>query len=143
VGGATQRTRLLDAALALFARQSIAETTLGAIAKEAGVTPAMVHYYFRTRDQLLDVLIDERFVPLHMALGGAFEENLDDPVVAVTQLTRRSWILQPNTHGSLRYGCAKSSARAGYCGNVCTNDLATSIIGRRSNASGDGRRRGI
>ncbi|TAL98005.1 MAG: TetR/AcrR family transcriptional regulator [Paraburkholderia sp.] len=88
-GGPGQRTRLLDVALALFARQGIVDTTLGAIAREAGVTPAMVHYYFKTRDQLLDVLIDERFMPLRTALGGAFEANPDDPVAAITHLARR------------------------------------------------------
>jgi AcrR family transcriptional regulator len=84
-----QRARLLDVALSLFARQGIVDTTLGAIAREAGYTPAMVHYYFKTRDQLIDVLIDERFAPLRTALGGAFRENGDDPVAAITELARR------------------------------------------------------
>lgn len=87
--GPEQRTRLLDTALALFARQGILDTTLGAIAREAGVTPAMVHYYFKTRDQLLDVLIDERFLPLRASIGGAFEAYPDDPVAAITQLAQR------------------------------------------------------
>jgi AcrR family transcriptional regulator len=86
--GPEQRARLLDAALTVFARQGIVDTTLGAIAREAGFTPAMVHYYFKTRDQLLDVLIDERFLPLRAAIGGAFEANPDDPVAAITQLAR-------------------------------------------------------
>jgi AcrR family transcriptional regulator len=87
--GPEQRTRLLDTALNLFARQGIVDTTLGAIAREAGFTPAMVHYYFKTRDQLLDVLIEERFLPLRKAIGGAFEANPDDPVAAITQLAQR------------------------------------------------------
>jgi AcrR family transcriptional regulator len=87
--GAEQRSRLLDAALALFARQGIVDTTLGEIAREAGFTPAMMHYYFKTRDQLLDVLIDERFAPLRAGLGMPFQENPDDPVAAITQLTQR------------------------------------------------------
>lgn len=86
--GPEQRTRLLDVALVLFARQGIVDTTLGAIAREAGYTPAMVHYYFKTRDQLLDVLIDERFLPLRAALTGAFTANGGDPVAAITQLAR-------------------------------------------------------
>jgi len=86
--GPEQRARLLDAALVLFARQGIVDTSLGAIAREAGFTPAMVHYYFKTRDQLLDVLIDERFLPLRTAIGGAFEANPDDPVAAITQMAR-------------------------------------------------------
>src|ERR1700761_3521303 len=87
--GPEQRARLLDAALTLFARQGIVDTTLGAIAREAGFTPAMVHYYFKTRDQLLDVLIDERFLPLRAALGSPFQNHPDDPVAAITQLARR------------------------------------------------------
>ncbi|HZZ04185.1 TetR/AcrR family transcriptional regulator [Paraburkholderia sp.] len=87
--GPEQRSRLLDAALALFARQGIVDTTLGEIAREAGFTPAMMHYYFKTRDQLLDVLIDERFAPLRAALGVPFQEHPDDPVAAITQLARR------------------------------------------------------
>ena len=77
------RALLLDVALVLFARQGIMETTLGAIAREAGVTPAMVHYYFKTRDQLLDVLIDERFVPLRAELGRAFADSDAEPAEAL------------------------------------------------------------
>jgi AcrR family transcriptional regulator len=84
-----QRARLLDAALTLFAKQGIVETSLGEIAREAGFTPAMVHYYFKTRDQLLDVLIDECFEPLRASLGLPFQENPDDPVAAITQFTER------------------------------------------------------
>lgn len=61
---AGQRARLLDASLALFARQGIASTSLNRVAREAGVTPALVHYYFGNREQLLDVLVSERLLPL-------------------------------------------------------------------------------
>ena len=78
--GEQAREQLLDIALELFARQGIGETTLGAIAREAGVTPAMVHYYFKTRDQLLDMLIDERFVPLRAELARVFNDPDSEPV---------------------------------------------------------------
>jgi AcrR family transcriptional regulator len=78
--GDQARAQLLDIALELFARQGIVETTLGAIAREAGVTPAMVHYYFKTRDQLLDMLIDERFVPLRAELARVFNDPHSEPV---------------------------------------------------------------
>ncbi len=87
--GPEQRGRLLDVALALFAERGILDTTLGEIAREAGFTPAMVHYYFKTRDQLLDVLIDERFVPLRAELGSPFREHPDDPVAAIAHLAQR------------------------------------------------------
>lgn len=89
VGGAEQRARLIEASLALFSRQGMLDTSLAAIAREAGVTPAMVHYYFKTRDQLIDVIIDERFVPLRQAFGGIFEVHPDNPVAALTALAQR------------------------------------------------------
>jgi AcrR family transcriptional regulator len=54
------RAQLLDAALTLFAEQGVAGTTLAGIAARAGVTPAMVHYYFSNRDRLLDAVAQER-----------------------------------------------------------------------------------
>ena len=54
------RELLLDAAVTLFAQQGIAATTIAEIAVRAGVTPAMVHYYFTNRDRLLDALVRER-----------------------------------------------------------------------------------
>ncbi len=63
-GGAGQRGQLIDAATELFARQGVAGTSIKAIAVLAGVTPALVHYYFKDRDQLLDAVVDERLQPL-------------------------------------------------------------------------------
>jgi Transcriptional regulator len=80
------REQLLDLALDLFSRQGIARTSLNAIAKEAGVTPAMLHYYFNSREQLLDAMIEERFLPLRNRIGAIFAENPDSPVTALTQM---------------------------------------------------------
>jgi TetR/AcrR family transcriptional regulator len=60
VPGVDARELLLDAAVSLFAEQGIAGTTIAEIAVRAGVTPAMVHYYFTNRDRLLDALVRER-----------------------------------------------------------------------------------
>jgi AcrR family transcriptional regulator len=57
------RPRLLDAALARFARDGIAATSLRAIAAEAGVTPALLHYYFGDKAQLQQAVIEERVLP--------------------------------------------------------------------------------
>lgn len=61
---AGQRDQLLDAATLLFSQHGVAGTPIKAIAAAAGVTPALVHYYFRDRDQLLDAVVDERLQPL-------------------------------------------------------------------------------
>ncbi|WP_285129185.1 TetR/AcrR family transcriptional regulator [Leclercia adecarboxylata] len=86
---ATSREQLLDIALDLFARQGIARTSLNAIAKEAGVTPAMLHYYFNSREQLLDAMIEERFLPLRSAIATLFSTHPDDPVTALTLMVKK------------------------------------------------------
>ncbi|WP_159098006.1 TetR/AcrR family transcriptional regulator, partial [Klebsiella pneumoniae] len=62
--GTANREQLMDIALTLFARDGAGRVSLNAIAKEAGVTPAMLHYYFSSRDALVTQLIEERFMPL-------------------------------------------------------------------------------
>lgn len=61
---ATARAKLLDLATQLFAAQGVAATTIANIAQRAGVTPAMLHYYFKSRDQLIDAVVLERIVPV-------------------------------------------------------------------------------
>jgi AcrR family transcriptional regulator len=54
------RGKLLDAAVGLYAEQGIAATTVAQVARHAGVTGAMVHYYFKNREQLTDAVFLER-----------------------------------------------------------------------------------
>lgn len=58
------RESLLVAATGLFAEKGVAATTFASIGERAGVTPAMIHYYFSDRDALIDAVVQERFAPL-------------------------------------------------------------------------------
>jgi AcrR family transcriptional regulator len=69
-----QRERLLDAAIQCFTRDGIAAASLRSIAFEAGVTPALVHYYFGNKKQLLDAFSAERLVPLVMSLADTLRD---------------------------------------------------------------------
>ena len=62
-----EKGKLLDAAVRLFAGQGVAGTTVAEIAQRAGVTSAMVHYYFKTKDQLLDAVVEEKLIGQFMA----------------------------------------------------------------------------
>src|SRR5262245_2364809 len=62
--GATAREQLLSAAIVLFAERGVAGTTFSMIAGRTGLTPAMLHYYFADRDQLLDAVVHERMAPI-------------------------------------------------------------------------------
>jgi TetR/AcrR family transcriptional regulator len=61
--GRDAREMLLTAATELFAEHGVAATSFARIAKQAQLTPAMVHYYFEDREQLLDALVEERVCP--------------------------------------------------------------------------------
>jgi TetR/AcrR family transcriptional regulator len=67
------RERLIDAATGLFAERGVAATTFALIAGRAGLTPAMMHYYFRDRDHLLDAVTEERLAPLIASVWGPVE----------------------------------------------------------------------
>lgn len=84
-----RRALLLDAALALFARQGIAATSLNAIAKQARATPALVHYYFGNREQLVEALVAERIAPVVDSLAAELARLDDDPLQAIYALARR------------------------------------------------------
>src|SRR5919197_801828 len=58
------REQLLSASVELFAEQGVAATTFAMIANRAGVTPAMLHYYYEDREQLLDAVVHERMAPV-------------------------------------------------------------------------------
>ena len=88
--GSDVRAKLLDAAVRLFAEQGVAGTTVAEIARRAGVTSAMVHYYFKTKDQLLDAVVAEKLVGEFIAfIAGEFDRGAPDPLVLVEQLVWR------------------------------------------------------
>ena len=58
------RELLLTATTQLFGEQGAAATTFSLIAQRAGLTPAVVHYYFSDRQALLDAVVNERLAPL-------------------------------------------------------------------------------
>lgn len=85
---AQQREHLLDITLALYAEHGIAETSLNAIARKAGVSPAMLNYYFKSREALLDVVVEERFLPLRQRLVAHFVNEPRDPVTTFSAFIR-------------------------------------------------------
>jgi AcrR family transcriptional regulator len=73
-----QRAGLLDAALACFVRHGIAAASLRDIAREAGVTPALLHYYFGDKAQLLEAVVQERAMPVFEMVRGRLAQAGDD-----------------------------------------------------------------
>jgi TetR/AcrR family transcriptional regulator len=85
---ANQRERLLDAAVVCFAGDGIAATSLRTIALKAGVTPALVHYYFGSKEQLVEAFIAERMTPVAAALRESLLAAGPDPRALMAAFVR-------------------------------------------------------
>lgn len=80
------REQFLDAAVHLFSTQGIAATTVAHIAREVGVTSAMVHYHFASRDLLIDAIVAERIQPFLNAMWAPlFRDGPIDPVAVLQE----------------------------------------------------------
>jgi TetR/AcrR family transcriptional regulator len=79
------RAHLIDVAVELFATQGIEATPLRTIAKAAGVTPALLHYYFGSKPQLVESLITERLMPVVAELRFTLEKNVGDSGALIEQ----------------------------------------------------------
>ena len=93
------RAQLLAAAAELFAEHGVAATSFALVAKRAGLTPAMVHYYFKDRDQLIDAFVDERLLPFITYVWDPVRQGDDAPqmITGVVQrllnnIERAPWI---------------------------------------------------
>jgi TetR/AcrR family transcriptional regulator len=82
------RAHLLDAAIAQFARVGIGATSLRAIASQAEVTPAMLHYYFGDKPRLVQALVEERLLPALAPLRVQLEQAGGDPRVLIETFVR-------------------------------------------------------
>ncbi len=74
---------MLDTALQCYSTQGIADTSLRDIAAAAGVTPALVHYYFGDKAQLQQAVMQERLMPVMARLREPLLEAGDDVAALV------------------------------------------------------------
>lgn len=101
-------TRILDAAEALFARDGLHGVTLKAVAKEAGVDTALLHYYFDDKNRLFSTVFGrraevvnklrldslERYEAEHgdaMTIGGAIDAFLR-PLFLLFDADNKAWL---------------------------------------------------
>jgi len=67
-GGEITRARILEAAERLFADKGYSETSVGDIAKSAGVNKALIYYYFTSKDELLQTLLKGALAEIEVAV---------------------------------------------------------------------------
>jgi AcrR family transcriptional regulator len=82
-GGTARRAQLLRSALEVIVARGYADTRIADVAEHAGISPALVIYYFKTRDQLLT----EALRYSEDAWYAAGTQRLADITTAVGRLT--------------------------------------------------------
>lgn len=149
---------ILQAAEALFLKQGFAQTTTKQIAQQAGCNQALVHYYFRTKDNLFERILEEKvhfvadnFIAIN-AESISLEERIEKLVEVHFTLFNRNPRLVPFIFTELFYDARRlrpvlvqirsyatalfvrfdtllqQEARAGRIRPVTTLDLALTII---------------
>lgn len=73
------RRALIEAARELFAAHNFSEVSTKRIANAAGVNPAMIHYHFAGKDDLLETAFREAVQPLLEQLGALSERGDAEP----------------------------------------------------------------
>ncbi|MGI9056972.1 MAG: TetR/AcrR family transcriptional regulator [Ktedonobacteraceae bacterium] len=55
-----RREQIIDAAMRIFAQKGFTKATNKDIAREAGITAGLIYHYFKSKEDLLKVVIEER-----------------------------------------------------------------------------------
>ena len=117
-GAPDTRAEILASARTLFAARGLGSTSLRAIAADAGVDPALVHHYFRSKDDLfvaaLELPVDPRVVLLPVLEGGldgagerllrVFVSVWDDETARLSLLGLVRGVFEPTGRQLLRDG---------------------------------------
>ncbi|MGD1053044.1 MAG: TetR family transcriptional regulator [Candidatus Dormibacteria bacterium] len=74
-----RRTEIVRAAVTVLGRRGSADTSMKEIAREAGVAPGLLHYYFESKDELLLAVVGELDRQTEEAWEAAVG-GLDDPL---------------------------------------------------------------
>jgi len=89
------RQQIMDAAVDLFAGQGYAATPVRQIAERVGVNPAMIHYYFGSKEALLHAALEQALEPLAEAVA-AMQKKQEAPVQNIVSLILGAFSRKPS-----------------------------------------------
>jgi AcrR family transcriptional regulator len=55
-----RREQIIDAAMRVFSEKGFTKATNKDVAREAGITPGLIYYYFESKEKLLEAMIESR-----------------------------------------------------------------------------------
>lgn len=81
-----KQVQILETAEALFAKKGFDGTSVRDIAEEAGVNIAMISYYFRSKEKLMEVLFEQRMGHIKMRVESLLKDTTLTPIDKVNML---------------------------------------------------------
>ena len=141
----TTRERIVEAADLLFYRQGYEHTSFSDIADAVRISRGNFYYHFKTKDEILDAVIDARIANTRAMLEH-WENAGNGPADRIRSFIR---ILVANRADIKRYGCPVGTlstelAKLGHAGQDEANELFTlfrvwlrrqfSLLGRKRDA---------
>jgi AcrR family transcriptional regulator len=93
-----KRSRILEAAVRVFARQGFDGTRMADVAREAGVAYGLVYHYFGSKDAVLQAVFREAWGRLLAAVAIAEETGTSAPdqLTLVVRIVLRVWRDEPD-----------------------------------------------
>jgi AcrR family transcriptional regulator len=104
----SNRNRIIEAANTLFYHRGYNQTSFHEIADATGIPKGNFYYYFRSKDELLKAVIDERVARIERMLA-EWDGQSADPRA---RLARFVQMLVGNCDELVRYGCPLGSLNA-------------------------------
>lgn len=105
---ASNRSRIVDAANTLFYHRGYNQTSFHEIADATGIPKGNFYYYFRSKDELLKAVIEDRIARIDAMLAGWDAQSADPRA----RLARFVQLLVGNCDELVRYGCPLGSLNA-------------------------------
>src|SRR5262245_19248521 len=99
------RQRILDAALDLFGTRGVDAVSLDEIARDVGVRKQTVLYWFPSKDELIDAVLEATAAELIVVIDAAVRAAPDDPldrIDAVVRAVFRPAVRRPALLGLIR-----------------------------------------
>lgn len=130
------RTKILDAARDEISRSGIAGATLRSIARRARVNPALLHYYFGSKTDLLVALVEEAYAELEekvqkaiRAADDSAEQRLRSLIDALAELASQPHVAEILVHAVL---VDTGSAREQFVTSIAKplSDIIQTLIGQ-------------
>ncbi len=72
----TTEEQILQAATKVFTEKGFAAARMDEIAKEAGINRALLHYYFRSKDKMFEIIFEDKFHKFFFGVYGIFTSDL-------------------------------------------------------------------